>query len=175
MRVADIMTRSVVTITPATPVKDAAVVLAGHGVTLLPVVDESDQLVGVLTEADVVRGRIPPDPRRGAWQGNRAGPTPPVTVGEVMSTPALTASPQTDAAELATMMIDRGLRSVPVVDEDQVVGIITRRDLVRVIARDDALIVADVRRRLEGYGTPERWAVHVHRGVVTITDQHNDP
>ena len=175
MRIADIMTRSVVTTTPATPVKDAAAVLARHGVTLLPVVDDSNQLVGVLTEADVVRERIPPDPRRGAWHGSRAGPMPPVTVGEVMSTPALTANPQTDAADLATMMIDRGLRSVPVVNEEQLVGIITRRDLVRTIARDDALIVADVRKRLECYGTPDRWAVHVHHGAVTITDQYNDP
>jgi CBS domain-containing protein len=175
MRVGDIMTHSVVTTTPATPVKDAAAVLVGHGVTLLPVVDDGDQLVGVLTEADVVRGRIPPDPRRGAWQGSEAGLMPPVTVGEVMSTPALTADPQTDAAELATMMIDRGLRSVPVVKEDQLVGIITRRDLVRTIARDDALIAADVRRRLEGYGAPERWTVSAQLGSVIITDQYNDP
>ena len=175
MRVGDIMTRPVVSTTRATPVKDAAAVLVEQGVTLLPVVDEGDQLVGVLTEADVVRGRIPPDPRHGAWHGNRAGPTPPVTVGEVMSSPALTADPQTDAAELATMMIDRGLRSVPVVDEDQLVGIITRRDLVRAIARDDALIAADVRRRLEHHGAPERWTVSARLGSVIITDRYNDP
>ena len=66
MRVDDIMTRSVVTTTPQTPVKDAAAVLAGRGVSLLPVVEQDDRLVGVLSEADVVRGRIPPDPRRGA-------------------------------------------------------------------------------------------------------------
>ncbi len=48
MRVRDLMTRSVVTTTPATPVKDAAVVLAGHGITLLPVID-ADRLVGIIT------------------------------------------------------------------------------------------------------------------------------
>jgi len=77
-----------------------------------------------------------------------------------MSSPPLTTDSQTDAAELATMMIDRGLRSVPVVDQDRLVGIITRRDLVCVIARDDALIAADVRRRLECYSGPDRWTVH---------------
>jgi CBS domain-containing protein len=136
MRVRDIMTRSVVTTRPAISVKDAAVVLAGHGVTLLPVLDESDRVVGVLTEADVVRRRIPLGPRQGAWQGNDAGPPPPITVGEVMSSPPLTTNPATDAAELARVMIDRGIRSVPVVDDDRLVGIITRRDLVRTIARD---------------------------------------
>jgi CBS domain-containing protein len=175
MRVSDIMTRSVVTTTPRTPVKDAAVVLAGHGVTLLPVVENDDRLVGVLTEADVVRGRIPPDPRHGAWHGTQAGPPPPATVGDVMSSPPLTAHPHTDAAELATMMTDRGLRSVPVIDQDRLVGIITRRDLVRIIARDDALIAADVRRRLESYSAPDRWTVHADHGAVIITDQYDDP
>ncbi len=175
MRVADVMTRSVLTTTPQTLVKDAAIVLAGHGVTLLPVVDDDDRLVGVLTEADVVRGRIPPDPRRGVWHGSKAGPPPPMTVGEVMSSPPLTTDPYTDAAELAAMMIDRRLRSIPVVDEDRLVGIITRRDLVRTITRADALIAADVRKRLRAYGNPDRWTVHADHGTVTITDQFADP
>lgn len=175
MRVGDVMTRSVVTTTPQAPVKDAAVVLAGHGVTALPVVDEDGRLVGVLTEADVVRGRISPDPRRRAWRGSRGGPTPPATVGEVMSSAPLTADPQTDAADLARMMIDRGVRSVPVVDEGRLVGIVARRDLVRTIARDDSLIASDVRKRLEAYGGPDRWTVHAAQGSVTITDQYPDP
>jgi CBS domain-containing protein len=175
MRVRDIMTRSVVTTRPAISVKDAAVVLAGHGVTLLPVLDDTDRVVGVLTEADVVRRRIPLDPRQGAWQGNDGGPPPPITVGEVMSSPPLTTNPATDAAELARLMIDRGIRSVPVVEDNRLVGIITRRDLVRTIARDDALIAADVRKRLECYGAPDRWTVHVEQGSVTITDQYADP
>ena len=175
MRVGDLMTRSVLTTTPQTPVKDAAIVLAGHGVTLLPVVDDDDRLVGVFTEADVVRGRIAPDPRRSAWHGSQAGTAPPPTVGEVMSSPPLTTDPYTDAAELAAMMIDRGLRSVPVVDEARLVGIITRRDLVRTLTRADALIAADVRKRLGAYSTPDRWTVHADHGTVTITDQFADP
>jgi CBS domain-containing protein len=151
MHVRDIMTRSVVTTTPATPVKDAAAVLAEHGVTLLPVLDKTDQLVG------------------------QAGPPPPRTVGEVMSSPPLTTHPDTDAAELASTVIDRGLRSMPIHQENRLVGIITRRDLVRTIARDDKLIAADIRKRLECYGAPDQWTVHVQQGSVTITDQHADP
>jgi CBS domain-containing protein len=73
------------------------------------------------------------------------------------------------------MMIDRGLRSVPVVDEDGLVGITTRRDLLRTITRADALIAADVRKRLGAYGVPDRWTVHADHGTVTITDQLVDP
>ena len=73
MRVDDIMTRSVVTTAPAISVKDAAVVLAAQGVTLLPVLDETDRVVGVLTEADVVRKRIPLDPHA-AGRGRAAQP-----------------------------------------------------------------------------------------------------
>ncbi|MFN2495908.1 MAG: CBS domain-containing protein [Pseudonocardiaceae bacterium] len=179
------MTRSVLTTTPQTPVEDAAVVLAGHGVTALPVVDADGRLVGVLTEADVVRGRISPGPRRREWPGRAGGATVPIaggpiaggpaTVGEVMSNAALTAHPRADAADLARMMIDQGLRSVPVVEQGRVVGIVARRDLVRTIARDDALIAADVRRRLEAYGGLDRWTVHARQGSVTITDEYADP
>lgn len=175
MRVQDVMTRTVVTTRPDILVKDAAMVLAGHGFTALPVTGPDDRLVGMFTEADAVRGRIPPDPRRAAWRGTAAGAEAPPKVGEVMSSPASTVSPETDAAELAATMIDRGLRSVPVVDGERLVGIVTRRDLVRTIARDDSLIAADLLRRLEVYGGAQRWTVDVHEGSVTITDEYSDP
>jgi CBS domain-containing protein len=104
MRVCDVMTRSVVTTRPEVAVKDAALILAGHGFTALPVIDADERLVGMLTEADVVRGRTSPDPRRGAWHGSEAGSTAGATVGEVMSSPALSVDPHTDAAGLADTM-----------------------------------------------------------------------
>ena len=137
MRVCDVMTRPVLTTKPGAPVKDAAVILAGHGFTVLPVVGEDGQLVGVLTETDVLRGRLSAAPRHQVGQGVEAGRTAPETVAEVMSQSPLVADPQADAADLAATMIDRGLRSVPVVNDDRLVGIVTRRDLARVIARDD--------------------------------------
>jgi CBS domain-containing protein len=149
-------------------------VLAGHGVTALPVVDADGLLVGMLTEADVVRGRISPDPRRRAWPDSAGGSPPPATVEYVMSSLVVTTQPWTDAADLAATMINQGLRSVPVVEDGRVVGIVTRRDLVRTIARDDTLIEADVRRRLEAYGGLDRWTVHARQGSVTITDEYAD-
>ena len=59
---------------------------------------------------------------------------------------------------------------MPIVDDGKVVGIVTRGDIVRVLARDDRSIATDVRHRLEIYGGLNRWKVEVHDGVVRIVD-----
>ena len=71
-------------------------------------------------------------------------------------------------------MLKAGQRAMPIVDDSRLVGIVTRRDLVRVVGRDDDAIAQAVRHKLEVYGGANRWAVHVHRGVVTIHDQYDD-
>ena len=63
MQSRDVMTENVVTVTPATTVKDAAELMAARGFTALPVLDADGDLIGLVTEADVVRGRFPHDPR----------------------------------------------------------------------------------------------------------------
>jgi CBS domain-containing protein len=172
MRAQDIMTSPVVTVRPDTPLKQAAALLAERGFTALPVTDADDRLVGIVSEADLVRDRIPHDPRhRGA-----VVPAPRhALVGDVMTAPVTFAGVGADAAELAAMMLDYHLRSVPIVDDDRVVGIVTRRDLVRLTGRDDATIARDVRHRLEIYGGGRRWHVEVHDGVATIGDEYDDP
>jgi CBS domain-containing protein len=87
VQVIDVMTQAVITTTPQAPVKQAAALLATNGFTALPVVDQDDQLVGVVNEQDVVRDRIPPDARSRLWHPEQDSPDPPRTVGEVMSPP----------------------------------------------------------------------------------------
>jgi CBS domain-containing protein len=170
MRAADLMTRNVLTVLPRTTVREAAKALASNGFTALPVVDDDGRLLGVITEADVIRNGIPaPRDRRVAQ------PTAPTTVGEIMTVPAMALPPSTEAAELASFMLRTGIRSVPIVDGLSLVGIVTRRDLVRSLVRDDADLATDVRRRLELYGGPGRWRVEVRRGRVTIHDERDDP
>ena len=55
------------------------------------------------------------------------------------------------------------------------IGVVTYRDLVHALARDDSLIAADVQRRLDLYGSPGRWTVSVHDGEVTLGDAPADP
>ena len=69
------------------------------------------------------------------------------------------------------MMLDDHVRAVPVVDGGRgVVGIVTRRDLLRCIATDDATVLTAVRSRLALYGGGDRWTVTIDEGVVTIVD-----
>lgn len=174
MRAKDLMTRPVVTVGPGHPVRDVAGVLARNGVTALPVVDDDGDLVGIVTEADVMRGRILPDPRGGYVPSA----PPPRTVGEVMTTDVVTVAESADVADVVRAMVDRGLRAVPVLrgsePGDRLVGILTRRDLMRCISREDALVAADVRHRLDLYSGPGRWTVTVRAGAVTLTDDCDD-
>lgn len=114
-QVIDLMTSPVLTTTPGTKAVDAALVIALNDITALPVVDQG-RVVGMFNEANLLR--------------LGAGPASPL-VREVMVPVALAAEPGDDAAKLAEAMRERGVLSVPVLRDDQLVGIITRRDLIR--------------------------------------------
>ena len=175
MRARDIMTSPVIAVRAGTTVQDAAALLAARGFTALPVVDDDDRLIGIVTEADLVRDRFPRDPRSLIHGTPHTEAVPAArTVGEVMTTPVTAMGAGTDIADLTMVLLDARLRSMPIVDGSRLIGIVTRRDLVRVVGRDDASIATDVRHRLEIYGGPNRWQVEVHGGVVTITDQFDD-
>ena len=175
MRARDIMTSPVITVRAGTTVQDAAALLAGRGFTALPVVDADDQLIGIVTEADLIRDRFPRDARSLIHTGPPAEVVAVAeTVGEVMTAPATSVGPGTDIAVLSAEMLQAGQRAMPIVDGSRLVGIVTRRDLVRVVGRDDKAIAQAVRHKLEMYGGTNRWDVHVHRGVVTIHDQLDD-
>jgi CBS domain-containing protein len=173
MFVRDVMTRPVVTVEPGTPVKAAVSILTGRGFTLLPVI-ERDRLVGVVTEADLVRGRVHRDPRWSLLASEPASAAPPGTVEGVMARAVVTATPSGDVADLVEMMLDRHVRSVPVVDGQQLVGIVSRRDVLATFTRSDDALAAAVRCRLNNYGGPGRWEASVHGGVVEITDPFDD-
>jgi CBS domain-containing protein len=181
MRARDLMSTPVITVTPETSVKQAASLLSSHGFTALPVVDDDNCLVGIVTEADIVRDRFPRDPRyRHVYVNYVAGAiddfvsTVAATVGAVM-TPAVTAmSAETDVVDVVSAMLGNRVRSMPIVEGSRLVGILTRRDLVRALARDDRAIAADIRRQLRMYGGANRWSVEVHDGQVLIGDQSDD-
>ncbi|MFE0020855.1 HPP family protein [Amycolatopsis sp. NPDC059021] len=171
MRARDVMTSPVITVDPSTTAKEAAEILSSRGFTALPVVDGDDRLIGIVTEADLIRDRVPADPRR---RGGERHTAPEPAVGGVMTTPATGMSPGTDVADLTRALVDSGIRAMPIVDGAKVIGIVTRGDIVRVLAREDRAILNDVRHHLEIYGGPDRWTVAVNDGVVRVVDAYDD-
>jgi predicted transcriptional regulator len=133
------MTSPVITLRADVPVHLAAALLASHGFTAAPVVDHEDRVVRIASEADLVRGRIRP----GAGVVDEC---PEPMVAAVMSPVAKTMGPADDLADVATLMLDSGIRSVPILDRGTLVGIVTRRDVLRAVARRE-LTSEDVWRR----------------------------
>jgi CBS domain-containing protein len=167
MRIKDVMTSPVVTVTPTTRIKQVAAMLVRHGFNAVPVVDNGE-LVGIVSEADLVRLESFPDPRAHALRWPPPVGSTPHLVGEVMTREVLALPPDADAADAARLMLDQGVKSIPVVLGGRVVGIVTRRDLLAVLARTDHAIRAEVERLLadELGGHPR---VEVADGVVTLT------
>ena len=174
MQARDIMSSPVVTVTPGMTVKYAANLLSAHGFTALPVLDADGRLIGVVTEADLLRDRFPRDARYRQGEDTVADDPPAGTVGGVMTTPAVGMGAGTDVVDLVRVLLEDRIRSMPIVDGAHVVGIVTRQDLVRALARDDTVISADVRHQLSIYGGPARWTVEVHDGTVEVVDAFDD-
>ena len=163
MKARDIMTRPVVRVGPATPVREAIVLLTEHCVAALPVVGEDDAVLGVFTEADALRSGI-------------TGAAPVVLVATMMTTPAETVGLDTDITEIARRMLGDRRRSIPVTDDDGVlVGIVSRRDMLSPLVRQDDSIASHLNALLTDYcGHRDRWAVSVTGGMVTIRGTFTD-
>lgn len=131
MKARDVMSSPVVFVRPDLPADVAAALLVSHGFTAAPVVGEDGLVVGIATEADLVRGRFVPD----GWTVDER-PEPAVT--DVMTHAPICMRPDDDLADVVSTMLDAGIRSVPIVEDGRMVGIVSRRDVLRVVARGGA-------------------------------------
>lgn len=169
MLVREVMTSNPVTVRAETPVKDALALLDQHSITMLPVVSDDSVLVGVLSEADLLVGRVLPDaratmiPHTSERTDDGRG-----TVGSLMTSLALTVTEETDVAEVTKVMTATGVKSLPVVDAGRrVVGVVSRRDIVRTMARSDSEIEQELAAL---FGSLELdWRVEVNDGHVRVT------
>ncbi len=176
MRALEIMSRPVITVHPWTPIREAAAIITQRVITALPVVDADDRLVGMVSEGDLIWHRVPADPDAHLARPAGGGVTdPPGTVGDVMATIVVTMPTDATAADLAQAMLDYDVHSIPIVSDKAVVGIVSRRDVLRTLVHQDNVIAVNVRRSLEEYcGHTGRWDVDVADGIVTITGPFSD-
>jgi CBS domain-containing protein len=169
MLVREVMTSNPVTVRPETPVKDALALLDQHSITMLPVVSDDSVLVGVLSEADLLVGRVLPDaratliPHTSERSSEGRG-----TVGSLMTSLVLTVTEETDVAEVTKVMTATGVKSLPVVDSGRrVVGVVSRRDIVRTMARSDSEIEQELAALFGSLDLD--WRVAVDDGHVLVT------
>ena len=147
MQAKEIMTTSVITVSPDTPVAQIARLLREEHISGVPVVDNTGKVVGIVTEIDLIKRHarvhfpiyLPflesliflESPRRYQDEVRRALGA---TAQEIMTQPVRTARPETDVEEIATMMVEERSNPIPILDETGVlVGIVSHTDIVRLM------------------------------------------
>lgn len=177
MKVKEIMTRDVVTIGPEADLRDVARILVDSGISGIPVCGARRELLGVISEGDIVLKEGGPTKSRRRF-GRTAGSdrkADATKVGDAMTSPVVTISPSASVAEAARTMAELGIKRLPVVRNGALVGIVSRTDLVRAFVRSDADIRREIREDVL-VGTlwlevPEVIGVDVDRGAVRLTGQ----
>lgn len=183
MRVNELMSETVVTVTPETTLKEVAGLLLERGISGAPVCDAKGVVVGVVSEADIVskeRGR--PERPNGplGWILKSTFAPEDVkalarTAGEAMTAPAITIAPYRSVTYAAKLMLEEQVNRLPVVNgKGQLVGLVSRADLVRAFARPDDEIAREIREdvlRASLWTEPDAVGVEVHDGSVFLTGQ----
>jgi CBS domain-containing protein len=178
MRVRDVMTTTLATVSPDRPLRDVARLLVDRGISGVPVVAADGTVLGVVSEADFLAKEGAVEPGRHRFLSRLFGEGPDAakvearTAGEAMTAPAITTTPDALVRDAAATMVDRRVNRLPVVDHGRLVGIITRADLVRVFTRSDAELAAAVVAAIEA-GTsatpaPGGLEVEVRDGIVRL-------
>jgi len=144
MRATDVMIRDVVTVHPDTDVADAIKLLSEHDVSALPVVDEAGNLVGILSEADLIhRVEIGTEKHRPWWLEAVTGASTLAEefakshgkrVDEIMTSGAISVSEDTPLSEIATLFERKRIKRVPVIKDGKLVGVVSQSNLIQALA-----------------------------------------
>jgi len=180
VKVQSVMTREVVVLHPSDTIHHAAQLLSLNGISGAPVVEDR-KVVGIVSESDLIHAVMPPVPvDRGASIIDilsivgRAKPRAyehGKNVAEAMSPLVIKVSPSASIWKAASIMEQKGVKRLPVVDdEDRLVGVVSRADLIKALARDDEQIRAEVIDAIEVLGseTIEGLKVDGNDGVMTL-------
>jgi CBS domain-containing protein len=180
-----VMTANVITVSPETSIHDLAELLCEHSVSGAPVVDAADQLIGIVSEGDLLhRAELGTERhtkrRRVRWLDHLASDRDLArdylksharTVGDVMTRDVITIAETAGLDEIADLLETRGIRRVPVVRDGKLIGIVSRANLVRALAAaktkpsaielDDFTIRESLLTELRGKQWAKVWAVDI--------------
>jgi acetoin utilization protein AcuB len=120
MKTSQAMTRDIVVVSPAVGVRAARRLMQSMNIRHLPVVADGS-LIGIVSDRDLFE----------------YGPCEPGTCGQVMTSPPLTCSPDTPVSQLAAMMVEHSIDSIPVVQDGKLVGLVTSYDLLELLVERD--------------------------------------
>lgn len=176
--VRDVMTADVVTVGEAAPYKEIVDTLAAKAVGAVPVVGDGGRVLGMVSEADLLHkmefAGLEPHvhllerKRRRTARSKAAADT----ARDLMSTPAVVVGPDEPLSAVARLMDTERVKRLPVVEPDgRLIGIISRRDLLRVYLREDKAIAEEVVEQVllrTLWIEPDTVSVNVERGVVTL-------
>lgn len=188
MRAHQIMTRQVTTVSPDTPIVEAARTMLQNHISGLPVVDTNGRLVGIVSEGDFIRrAEIGTQRKHGRWLSFLLGPSTAADfvhehgrkVGEVMTHDPLTVTEDTPLEAIVQLMEKNNVKRLPVMRDDRIVGIVSRANLLQAVAglaRDVPDPTADddhIRDRIVAAIENNTWApfglnVIVRNGVVHL-------
>ncbi len=175
MKVDRLMTRDLATVTGDETLKVAARMMVEQKISGLPVVDSDRRLVGVVTEGDILHQETLRNPSTTFLGLFRRAGNFSRTVSEVMTTRVVTISPDADHTEAARLMESAGVKRLPVIaTEGNLVGIISRSDVLKVFGRPDSEIeeelFTEVIERIL-WLNPQLVTVSVQDGLVALTGE----
>jgi CBS domain-containing protein len=185
------MITNVITVGTATPVSEIANILLTNHISAVPVLDDKDELVGVVSEGDLIRRVETGTERRRSWWLELFADNELLAqeyvksharkAADVMTRHVITASEDTPLAEIATLLERHQIKRVPILRGRKVVGIVSRANLLQALASlrekvapssapDDAAIRAKVMEQLQAqpWGVSSLLNVTVQNGVVDL-------
>jgi CBS domain-containing protein len=186
MRASDIMTTKVITVSPDRKVDEIARVLLEKGISAVPVVDENDNVVGIVSEGDLWRRQENETERhRSSWLGmftsseddaREYAKTHGMTASQVMSGDIISVNEDTLVGDIAQLLEKRRIKRVPVLKDGKIVGIVSRANLLHGLASakssgpaapstDDREIRKNILARLEN----ENWISHGALNVIVTS------
>ncbi len=150
LKAKDIMTREIITVTPETEIIRAAKLMLDNHINGLPVVDDQNHLVGILCQSDLIaqQKELPlpsvftildaffplTSPKHLEEELKKIAA---ITVSQAMTPDPVTVTPDTDLDEIAKLMVDKKYHTLPVVDNEEIVGVIGKEDVLRTLSPGD--------------------------------------